>query len=68
MGFGVLAGSQEVKIKERSSLDSGWFRSLVLVPIDLDSKMPPRSNKIETEAMRHINYHLYRVKVTKSSF
>ena len=58
-----MAGSQEVKIKERSGHDSGWFRSLVLVPIDLGLKMPLRSNKIETEAMRHINYHSYTVKI-----
>ena len=58
-----MAGSQEVKIKERSGHDSGWFRSLVLVPIDLGFKMPSRSNKIETEAMRHINYHSYTVKI-----
>ena len=58
-----MAGSQEVKIKERSGHDSGWFRSLVLVPIDLGLKMPSRSNKIETEAMRHINYHSYTVKI-----
>ena len=56
-----MAGSQEVKIKERSGRDSGWFRSLVLVPIDLGLKMPSRSNKIETEAMRHINYHLVKI-------
>ena len=53
-----MAGSQEVKIKERSGRDSGWFRDLVLVPIDLGLKMPQRSNEIETEAMRHINYRV----------